>query len=150
MENSNDVCKVFVVETNERRCLIPKHDENYLDRILKHKRPSVIRKCLFGVADPEVTRRMLAEQYVFDQGRFMAKFGFDIESIEEMERTKDDLSENIENDRNGQNRGCGDVLTGRKIGKKILKARRKVTFNKPQTSQSQQYITGKLYEYYIV
>ncbi|XP_066145377.1 uncharacterized protein [Euwallacea fornicatus] len=138
MERENSY-KFIVLETNRRRLLHPSQQQDHdQDRELVHKRPSGYKKCLFGKADPGVTRRMLQEQYALDQKRFLAKFGFDIETIENLERSRDYAKENIENDFNGQNR---DIKTADVKGRKLLKARRKVIFNKSQSSLSQQFIT---------
>lgn len=130
MENKN-VCKVLILEGG-RRLL---HQEPIQERMLHHKKPTVLvsgfKRCLFGKCDPEDTRKLLEEQYQLDQKRFLAKFGFDIEMVENMERSLEFCKENIE--------------TGRKCPRKVLKARRKMSFanNKTQAGLSQQFITGK-------
>ncbi|CAG9762243.1 unnamed protein product [Ceutorhynchus assimilis] len=139
---SENICKIIILESSQQRLFHPKLQENFLqqENLVRRKRPSVFKKCLFGKSDPDDTKRMLEEQYGLDQQRFFSRFGFDIETIEQLERTKDDVKENIENDRNEQNRkSCSAGI--KNLGKKILKARRKVSFNKPQTNQSQQFIT---------
>lgn len=147
MENigAENICKIIIVESEQRRLFHPKLHDNFLERVVRHKKPSGIKKCLFGKSDPDDTRRMLAQQYALDQQRFYSKFGFDIETIEHLERSENDAKSNIENDRNEHNRVSKNVLGGnvKNLGRKILKARRKVSFSKAQANQSQQFITGK-------
>lgn len=146
--NPENICKIIILESNQRRIFHPKLHDNFAERVSTHKKSSSgIKKCLFGKADSDDTRRMLEEQYVLDQQRFFNKFGFDIDTIEHLERSKDDIKENIENDRNGQNievktTSC-DIFSGavKTLGRKVLKARRKVTFSRAQARQSQQVIT---------
>lgn len=144
MEN-HDICKIIVLESSKGRQIQAKQQGNFLDRIMRHKKSVSIRKCLFGKADPEDTKRLLDDQYQLDQQRFLTKFGFDVETIEYLERSENDESVNRENDRNGQNRET-KVLSGKAKNstRKVLKARRKVMFNKDQAGHSQQFITGKL------
>ncbi|KAH0999488.1 uncharacterized protein LOC109533542 [Dendroctonus ponderosae] len=145
MEN-HDICKIIVLESSKGRQIQAKQQGNFLDRLSRHKKSVSIRKCLFGQADPEDTRRLLDDQYQLDQKRFLSKFGFDVETIEYLERSKNDESVNRENDRNGQNREA-KVLSGKanSLSRKILKARRKVMFSKDQAGQSQQFITDFYY-----
>ncbi|XP_030766432.1 uncharacterized protein LOC115890364 [Sitophilus oryzae] len=150
MENTtHDICKIIILESKQKRLFHPRIHENFFNRISLHKKPtsSSTKRCLFGKANSDDTKKLLQEQYLQDQERFFKKFGFDIKTIEDLENCKDDVRENIENDRNTQNKksettACGlfDVPV-KNLGRKILKARRKVTFSKAQTSQSQKFIT---------
>ncbi|XP_076251277.1 uncharacterized protein LOC143190666 [Rhynchophorus ferrugineus] len=148
--SSEGICKIIILESKQQRLFHPKLHQNFLERIAVHKkasRASSIKRCLFGKANPDDTKRLLQQQYRKDQQRFLDKFGFDIKTIEELENCKDDVRENIENDRNGQNRelrssDCNffDGPT-KNFGRKVLKARRKVVFNSIQADQSQKFIT---------
>ncbi|XP_050300123.1 uncharacterized protein LOC126738729 [Anthonomus grandis grandis] len=124
MEN---IYKIVIMESGPGRLFVhPKSSRDLSQDLVARRKRS--KKCLFGKADPEDTRRMLEEQYALDQERFMTRFGFDVETIEELERSKDDVKENV-----AEKKKCP--------GRKILKARRKMTFGRVQPNQGQQFIT---------
>ncbi|XP_060531870.1 uncharacterized protein LOC132705352 [Cylas formicarius] len=123
-------CKVLVMETRQLRVLRPHLHENLVAREA-HKK-GVVKKCLFGVADPLDTQRMLEEQCEVDRKRIFDKYGIDLQDIEDLENDQSD----VENDKNGQNK---PKPIG---GRKILKAKRKSSGGTQSASRrNQNFIT---------
>lgn len=101
------VCKIVILD--QKDCSVPRQKK--VDRFIK---ASPTKKCLFGVADPKETDRLLEEQFEIDRLRFNDKFGFDLLEIEELER-----ADNIENINTSNDQ------TAVKKDRKFLKARRR-------------------------
>ncbi|CAH0560380.1 unnamed protein product [Brassicogethes aeneus] len=105
------VCKVKIIESDAQRYMKPKRPETLTMEI--KKKSGVAKRCLFGVADPQDTENMLQQQEELDSLRFMERFGFSVEDLENLEK------ENTEVKR----KQCP------KSNRKILKAKRKVFSN---------------------
>ncbi|KAJ8984604.1 hypothetical protein NQ317_006066 [Molorchus minor] len=109
------VCKIIIFDNKDQRVLKPKkvEERNGVGRFTK---AASIKKCLFGVAKPEDTEKLLQEQYEADRRRFNERFGFDIEQIENLDSEND---ENVENARPVASKKCAN-------GRRVLKAQRRV------------------------
>ncbi|KAJ8919332.1 hypothetical protein NQ315_003916 [Exocentrus adspersus] len=132
MEMNSYVCKILVFEAKDQRALKSRKidDKENQNRFV---RANSIKKCLFGVANPEDTKQMLEEQHEIDRKRFSERFGFDIAEIERMESEAND--ENVNHGYGNQQVGGSRKCAGRR---RVLKGKRRVF----KQHNSQAVITG--------
>lgn len=123
------VCKVLVFESARKR-----QPKSVKCVNADARKINAVKKCLFGVADPEDTMELLREQMEMERCRFEERFGFPLEEIERIEK------ENVNNDERTQRVYCESLLT-RSLGS---------NGRKRKNDKVQPLLTGTFQKFYCI